>query len=122
MQEIQDMEERTPGRRGWDGVHLLKWIPFLSLLFLMIMQTIYVTRYVSGLEASNTQLVATVAEIRAELKSLSNNVSSGAVPNAQMQWRLEIIERDVSALRNTAAENTRRLTALELQSRTARER
>ena len=116
------MEDRTPGRRNWDGVHLLKWVPFLSLLFLMIMQTIYVTRYVSGLEASNTQLVATVADIRAELKALSGNVAQGAVPSAQMSLRLEYLEARMNEMRATANDNSRRIGSLESHSRAARER
>lgn len=100
-----------------DSAHLLRWVPFLSLLFLMMMQTIFVTRYVSGLESSNTQLVATVAEIRAELKALSSSVHQGSIPSAQNQWRIEQVERQLGEAKQSLSDLSRRTTAIETNMR-----
>ncbi|HEU4770095.1 MAG TPA: hypothetical protein VFS77_22195 [Pyrinomonadaceae bacterium] len=114
--------ERSLGRRTLDSAYFLRWIPFMSLIAVMIMQTIYFTRYVSGLEASKTQLINTVAEIRAEVKALSASVNQGAIPSAQNQWRIEQVERQTSEQRQMLSDITRRISAVESNGRSSRER
>lgn len=122
--EMDDMNDptRTPGRREVDGAHLLKWVPFTSLIFLMLVQTIYVTRYVSGLETSNTMLLKTVAALEGKVEALTASVNQGAVPSAQAQWRLDAFDRAITDLRALANDNSRRITAVESRSRVERER
>jgi hypothetical protein len=114
--------ERTVGRRPSDTAHILKWIPVMSLGLLLLLQTIYVTRWGSGIETSNAQLAATVAELKSELRSLSAIVSSGAAPSAQMQLRIEFLERQANENRQAINDITRRISNEEARGRAGRER
>jgi hypothetical protein len=126
-------EPRTPGRRPIDSAHLLRWVPFMSLLFLMLIQTILGTRYISSIELTNTQLVTQVTRLETRLEALTVAQNSGAIPSAQNQWRIEQAERQiaesrqqfdrqVSENRQTIADLTRRVSALEAHGRASRER
>jgi hypothetical protein len=114
--------ERSVGRRPSDSAHLLKWIPVMSLGLLLLLQTIYVTRWGSGIETSNAQLAATVAELKAELRSLSAIVSGSAAPSAQMQLRIEFLERQANENRQSINDLTRRISNEEARGRAGRDR
>lgn len=122
MDEEMTTEERTLGRRAVDSALLLRWIPFLSLIILMVTQTIYFTRYISGLELSNTQLISTVTKLEAKVEQLSANMAQGVVPSAQSQWRLEMMERQINEYRQIIGDNGRRLALLEARLRGGAER
>jgi hypothetical protein len=115
MQREDDMTEndRTLGRRAVDSALLLRWIPFLSLIVLMVTQTIYFTRYISGLELSNTQLVSTVSKLEAKMEQLAAGMAQGAIPNAEMALQIRYFDTRLNELRAMANDNSRRITQLE---------
>lgn len=114
MDDDRDHTDRGPGRRPLDlAPPLLRWLPFMTLLTIILGQTVFVTRYVSGIETSNAQLIATVTELKAELKGLSASVSQSAIPSATMTLRIEYVEARVNELRAMANDNSRRITQLE---------
>lgn len=114
--------DRTPGRRGIDGAHFIKWVPVMSLVALMIMQTIYFTRYVSGLESQVARLVESNADLKVELKALQSSMSQAAAPTARAETRMEYFEARLNELRSAANDNGRRITALEAHGRARTER
>lgn len=109
--------DRTPGRRALDMAPILKWLPFISLLVLMLGQTVYVTRYVAGIETSNTTLITTVAELKVEMKALSATVNQAAIPSATTTLRIDYLEARLNEQRAAANDNSRRIAQLEARLR-----
>ena len=114
------VQDRTPGRRTLDSAHFIKWVPVLSLVALMIMQTIYFTRYVAGLEGQVARLVESNAELKTELRAIQTSVSQAAAPTARTETRMEYFEARLNELRSTSNDNSRRLSTLEAANRVKR--
>lgn len=129
-EERTEPVERAPGRRPADTAPMVvRWGPFLSILFLVCGHLVYVTRWGSGLETTVGGLVQTVAKLEAKVDALTAAVAQGSVPSAQLQLRVEFLERSANETRQTVQtlerrvfENERGLTSEAARGRAGRER
>lgn len=88
----------SEGRRPVDGA-LLRWVPFMSLVAMLILQTIYFTRYISAMEMKQVAGMEQMADLKAQVTALTTSYNSNVIPQAQTNWRLQQVESGVAECR-----------------------
>lgn len=110
MSDPDQPVERQPGRRPVDTAPLvMRWGPYISIVILIAGHLVYVTRWGSGLETTVSGLVQTVAKLEAKVDALTQAVAQGSVPSAQLQIRVEFLERQANENRQGIADLQRRV-------------
>lgn len=125
MAEPIELAERTPGRRPPDTAPMvIRWGPFVSIVVLVLGQIVYVTRWGSSLEATVGSLLQSTAKLEAKVDTLTATQAQGSVPNAQLQIRVEFLERLANENRQAMQTLERRVVDSErgLSSESARRR
>ncbi len=69
-----------------------RWIPFLAFFLTLIIQSVFITRYASGIEAKQTYQGEQLTGVLATVTTLSSQFASQAIPLAQTNWRLSQVE------------------------------
>lgn len=76
----------------------------VSLGVLLLAQTVYVVRFISALEAKQLSTTEVVNELKTQLSAMSVLVTSSAVPQAQTNWRLNVLEQGYQECRSQISE------------------
>lgn len=129
-QNENGLADRTPGRRPPDTAPLvMRWGPYISLVVLIAGHLVYVTRWGGSLETTVNALVQSTAKLEAKVDTLTAAQAQGSVPNAQLQIRVEFLERlanenrqSMQALERRVVDTERGLTNESTRRRADRER